>query len=92
MNKKIFSFFFITFYLAIIILIANYYFSEKNRILINKSRSSYSLNFNENLDDLIILKNDTNNVIVYLNELQDFKIKRKRRFWEKLISDKNNNE
>ena len=29
---------------------------------------------------------DTNNIIVYVDGLEDFKKKRKKRFWEKLIS------
>ena len=36
-----------------------------------------------------LLKNDTNNIIVYKNDLEEFKNKRKKRFWEKLISNKN---
>ena len=40
-------------------------------------------------NNLPILKNDTSNIIVYINDLEDFKKKRKKRFWEKLISNKN---
>ena len=39
--------------------------------------------------DLPVLQNDTNNIIVYKDGLEEFKKKRKKRFWEKLISDKN---
>ena len=39
-----------------------------------------------NKQDLPILKNDTNNVIIYKDDLEEFKSKRKKRFWEKLIS------
>ena len=35
---------------------------------------------------LPLLKNDTNNVIIYKNELEEFKNKRKKRPWEELIS------
>jgi len=62
----------------------NYYFSEKHIIHINKSRSAYSLSSYENLPLLI---NDTNNIINYKDDLEIFKKKRKKRFWEKLISD-----
>jgi hypothetical protein len=55
-------------------------------ILINKSRSIYALTLYNNLP---LLKNDTNNIIVYKNDLEEFKKKRKKRFWEKLISDDN---
>jgi hypothetical protein len=40
--------------------------------------------------NLPVLKNDTNNIIIYKKDLDEFKEKRKERFWEKLIS--NNNE
>ena len=68
------------------LLTVNYYFSEENMIHINKSRSSYALTLYNNLP---LLKNDTNNIIVYKNDLEEFKKKRKKRFWEKLISDDN---
>ena len=55
----------------------------------NKSRSSYSLLLREDIKNLPILKNDTNNIIVYKNDLEEFKKKRKVRFWEQLISNKN---
>ena len=68
------------------LLTVNYYFSEENMILINKSRSNYALTLYNNLP---LLKDDTNSIIVYKNDLEEFKKKRKKRFWEKLISDDN---
>ena len=62
----------------------NYYLSEKNIIHVNKSRSFYSMS---EYNDLPLLKNDTSNIIFYKNDLEEFKKKRKKRFWEKLISD-----
>ena len=64
----------------------NHYFSEENIIHINKLRSTYSVT---SYKDLPLLKNDTNNIIVYKNDLEEFKKKRKKRFWEKLISNEN---
>ena len=64
----------------------NYYFSEENMLHINKSRSTYALTLYNNLP---LLKSNTNNIIVYKNDLEEFKKKRKKRFWEKLISDDN---
>jgi len=69
-----------------IFLISKHYLSEENIILTNKSRSSYSLLLNNNIKNLPILENDTNNIILYKNDLEEFKKKRKKRFWEKLIS------
>jgi len=76
-------FFFISFIIFTLLTI-NHYFSEENIIYINKSRSTYSLTSH---NELPLLKNDTNNIIVYKNDLEEFKKKRKKRFWEKLISD-----
>ena len=76
-------------FLVLVFLITKHYFSEKNIILMNKSRSSYSLLLREDIMNLPILKNDTNNIIDYKNDLEKFKKKRKVRFWEKLISNKN---
>ena len=67
-----------------------YYFSEQNVIFTNKSRSSYLSSLNDDKSNLPVLENDTNNIIVYINGLEDFKKKKKKWFWEKLIS--NNNE
>ena len=76
-------------FLVLEFLITKYYFSKENIILTNKSRSSYSLLLREDLNNLPILEKDTNNIIVYKNDLEKFKKKRKVRFWEKLISNKN---
>ena len=83
MLKKTKSTVYIICFTFFIFLITKYYFSEDHRILINKKRSSYSI---EKMK-LSVLKNDTNNIIVYKSELDDFKNKRKKRIWEKLISD-----
>ena len=88
MFKKIINIFFLTSFFAFILLITKHYFSEQNLILTNKSRSSYSFTLNKYVNNLPLLKNDTNNVIIYKNELEVFKNKRKKRIWEKLISNK----
>ena len=73
-------------FIIFIFLTINYYFSEENMIRVNKLRSTYTSTLYNNLP---LLKNDTNNIIVYKNDLEEFKKKRKKRFWEKLISDDN---
>ena len=70
-------------------LVTKHYFSDENVIFTNKSRSSYTLQVNIDNKSLPILKNDTNNIIIYKNDVEEFTKKRKKRFWEKLISDKN---
>ena len=52
----------------------------------NKSRSTYAVTQSQNAINLPLLTNDTKNIIVYKNDLEEFKNKRKKRFWEKLIT------
>ena len=87
MFKKIINIFFLISFFIFIFLVTKYYFSEQNLIFTNKSRSSYSLTLNKYENNLPLLKNDTNNIIIYKNDLEEFKNKRKKRIWEKLISD-----
>ena len=70
-------------------LLFKHYLSDKNIILTNKSRISYSINLMENENNLPLLKDDTNNIIEYKNEIQEFKNKKRKRIWEELISDLN---
>jgi len=84
MLKKIKKIFFLTSLAVFSYLTINYYFSEKNIVHINKSRSSHLVNY---YGKLPLLKNDTKNILVYKDDLEEFKKKRKKRFWEKLISD-----
>jgi len=87
MFKKTINIFFLISFFTFIFLVTKHYFSEQNLIFTNKSRSSYSLMLNKYENYLPLLKNDTNNVIIYKNELEEFKNKRKKRPWEELISD-----
>ena len=76
---------FITFFM----LTFKYYFSEKNIVFTNKSRTSFAIESNKVIANLPLLENDTSNIIIYKNDLEEFKKKRKKRFWEKLLSDDN---
>ena len=66
-----------------------HYFSEQNIAFTNQSRSSYEISLDHDKNNLPVLKNNTNNIIIYVNDLENFKNKRKKRFWEKLISNTN---
>ena len=83
MNKKIKNSFFLITIFIFIFLILKYYISEQNIILTNKSRTSYETSLTYNTSDLPILKNDTNNILVYVSDLDVFKDKNKKRIWEK---------
>ena len=89
MFSKIKNTLFLIIFSIFIFLVTKHYFSDKNVIFTNKSRSSYALQVNIDNKSLPILKNDTNNIIIYKNDVEEFTKKRKKRFWEKLISDKN---
>ena len=86
MYKKIKNIFCLIIFFSFIFLVTKYYFSDQNEIFTNKSRSSYSLTLNKYGNNLPLLKNDTDNIVIYKNGLEEFKSKRKKRFWEKLIS------
>jgi hypothetical protein len=85
MIKKYINLSILLFLFTFIFLVSKHYFSDKNIILTNKSRSSYSLNPTIDLRNLPLLKNDTDNIIVYINDIEEFKKKRKKRAWEELI-------
>ena len=82
MFKKIKNISFLVIFFAFIFLVTKYYFSEQNIVFTNKSRSSYLITLINGENNLPVLKNDT-------DDLEYFKKKRKKRFWEKLISNKN---
>ena len=59
------------------ILISLFYFSEENVMKINKSRL-FLLMKEENNFDLPVLSSDTNNIIIYSNEVENYKKKNKK--------------
>lgn len=89
MFKKTKDTFIIILFFLFTFLLTRHYISEKNVIFTNKSRSSYSLTLLESKNNLPLLKNDTSNIIEYKNDLEDFKKKRKKRFWENLLLNEN---
>ena len=61
-------------------LVSKHYFSDQNVIFTNKSRSSYSWSINNDDKNLPLLTNDTNNIIIYKDDLEEFKKREKRDF------------
>ena len=90
MIKELKIVFFILVIFFFLIFTGRFYFSDENKKNTFRSINNINSKINTFSKNLIVLKNDTNDVIIYLNDLEDFKNKRKKRFWEKLIS--NNNE
>ena len=89
MYNRIKNAFFLIIFFIFIFLISKYYFSEQNIVFTNQSRSSYETSLDNDKNNLPVLKNDTNNTFIYVSDLENFKNKRKKRFWEKLISNSN---
>ena len=90
MIKKTINTLFLISFFIFFFLVTKHYFSEENIIFTNKSRTFYEDSQSNLKNNLPLLKNDTDNIIVNINDLENFKNNRKKRFWEKLIS--NNNE
>ena len=89
MYNRIKNTFFLIIFFTFIYLIFKHYFSEQNIVFTNQSRSFYEISLDNDKNNLPVLKNDTNNTIIYVSDLENFKNKRKKRFWEKLISNSN---
>jgi len=90
MIKKAQKVIFITSFIFFIVAISLFYFSEQNIIKVNKFRSSYISNLNELNLNLPIIKNDTNNIILYTDGIEIYKKNKKNyKFWD-LIKKYNN--
>ena len=68
-----------------ITLTASFYFSDQNIRATNKSRSFYAVKLHYDTLKLPLLTNDTDDIIEYRNDVQEFADKRKKRIWEGLI-------
>ena len=77
------------FYLAslfiFIALTTSFYFSDQNIRATNKSRSFYAVKLLHDALKLPLLANDTDAIIEYRNDVQEFRDKRKKRIFEGLL-------
>tara|TARA_B100000427_G_C15458986_1_gene573121 strand:+ start:313 stop:576 length:264 start_codon:yes stop_codon:yes gene_type:complete len=87
MNNKVKNIFSFTVFFIFIILTIYYYFSEKNIINTNKSRSLNNPYLAYDLSNLPLLKNDTTNIIEYTDGLEKFKKKKKKYKFFDLLKD-----
>ena len=67
-----------------IFFVIKFYLSENNIKLSNKVMFQYQNELNKKFNNLPIIKNDTNDIIEYTNEIEDFKNKKQRKFWDLL--------
>jgi|TARA_B110000438_G_C15725235_1_gene611700 hypothetical protein len=81
--KKIFNISLSFFIIIFFYIISNEYISDKNKIKVKKNRLNIERTLPSKTSDLIVLQNDTNNIIEY-NSGFNSKInkKPKRNFWE----------
>ena len=64
------------------IFLANFYLSDDNIKKINKSRFNYSIELNNNMQNLPLLKNDTNDIVEYRIDTEINKKKKYNLFWK----------
>ena len=76
--------------LIFITLTTSFYFSEQNIRATNKSRSFYAVKLLHDALKLPLLANDTDDIIEYRNDVQEFRDKIKERIYEKLIKEETN--
>ena len=83
MLKKLKNIFYLGSFFIFIVLITRFYFSDQNIRETNKSRSFYSVELNSNTQNLPLLKNDTSNIIDYIDDIEVYKKKKKKyTFWD----------
>ncbi len=86
MLNRILNLLYILSFLIFLVLLIMFYSSEKNILKINKFRLIYSLESISDKANLIVLKNDTENIIDYKNDLEMFKKNKKKYEFMDLIN------
>ena len=83
MLKKVINLFFLLLFFIFAILTITFYFSDENVRKTNKFRSLYSVNLNNKIINLPLLKNDTSGIIQYKNDVEIYQKKKKNyTFWD----------
>ena len=67
-----------------IFFVIKFYLSENNIKKRNKVIIQYQNKIDKKFNNLPIIKSDTNNIIEYTNEIEKFKNKKQRKFWDLL--------
>ena len=67
-----------------IFFVIKFYISENNIKRSNKIIFQYQNELNKQFSNLPIIKDDTNDIIEYTSEIEDFKNKKQRKFWDLL--------
>ena len=67
-----------------IFFVVKFYLSENNIKLSNKVMLQYQNELDKKFNNLPIITDDTNDIIEYTNEVEEFKNKKQRKFWDLL--------
>ena len=67
-----------------IFFVIKFYLSENNIKRSNKVLLQYQNELDKKFNNLPIIKDDTNDIIEYTSEIEDFKNKKQRKFWDLL--------
>ena len=67
-----------------IFFVVKFYLSENNIKLSKKVMLQYQNELDKKFNNLPIIKDDTNDIIEYTNEIEEFKNKKQRKFWDLL--------
>ena len=87
MRKELKYFLYVVSILGCLIFAGTYYFSDKNKKNSYRSTKLYDNKLIEYNDDLIVLENNTENIIEYVENNLNID-KKKYKFWELLNNDK----
>ena len=85
MLKKVINIFLLATFIVFFIFLTSFYISEENIEKINKSRLNYLDKLTYTIQDIPLLKNDTNNIIEYKTDIEADKKKKKYNLFWKLI-------
>ena len=67
-----------------IFFVIKFYLSENNIKLSNKVMLQHQNELDKKFNNLPIIKDDTKDIIEYTNEIEEFKNKKQRKFWDLL--------
>jgi len=67
-----------------IFFVIKFYLSENNIKLSNKVMLQHQNELDKKFNNLPIITDDTNDIIEYTNEIEEFKNKKQRKFWDLL--------
>ena len=85
MTRKFIYIFYLSVFIFFILLITTFYFSEDNINRIEKNRSIFSDKLNMDTKSIPYLRNDTSNIILYKDDIEEYKKNRKYNLFWNLI-------